>query len=385
MLPQHAAATPAGMGSRKAGFYRHDLDGLRGVAILLVAAFHIWFGRVSGGVDVFLVLSGFFFGGKLLRNALERPTGTVPAPRAGPAGASPAARAGGGAGRVGGADDPHPAADPLGGVRRPEPGQPGLLPELGAGLDGVELPEGRRGGQSAAAHLVDVGAGPVLPRVPAGGVRRHRAAAPPAGQAAADLLRGSAQRADHRVVRVRDLRPSGRPVHGLLQQLRARVGVAGRRAGRGTRRVRPVADVAADRGRDDRSGGHPVVRLADRRRQAVSRAVGAGAGRCHGADDPGGGQPAGRSTHPRQDAAAQPGAGAGPAGDARLDGLLAVSVALAAADLLAGVDRPQPRQLRGGRRDSAGVGRAGVSDDAVRRGTAALPGPGARNLAPRPR
>lgn len=58
------------MGNRKAGFYRHDLDGLRGVAILMVAVFHIWFGRVSGGVDVFLVLSGFFFGGKLLRNAL---------------------------------------------------------------------------------------------------------------------------------------------------------------------------------------------------------------------------------------------------------------------------------------------------------------------------
>ena len=64
-------ATPAVMGDRKAGFYRHDLDGLRGVAIALVAAFHIWFGRVSGGVDVFLVLSGFFFGGKLLRSALN--------------------------------------------------------------------------------------------------------------------------------------------------------------------------------------------------------------------------------------------------------------------------------------------------------------------------
>jgi peptidoglycan/LPS O-acetylase OafA/YrhL len=58
------------MGTRKQGFYRHDLDGLRGVAIALVAVFHIWFGRVSGGVDVFLVLSGFFFGGRLLRNAL---------------------------------------------------------------------------------------------------------------------------------------------------------------------------------------------------------------------------------------------------------------------------------------------------------------------------
>ncbi len=59
------------MGSRKSGFYRHDLDGLRGVAIALVAVFHVWFGRVSGGVDVFLVLSGFFFGGSLLRTALD--------------------------------------------------------------------------------------------------------------------------------------------------------------------------------------------------------------------------------------------------------------------------------------------------------------------------
>jgi peptidoglycan/LPS O-acetylase OafA/YrhL len=50
---------------------RHDLDGLRGVAIALVVVFHVWFGRVSGGVDVFLVLSGFFFGGRLLRLADE--------------------------------------------------------------------------------------------------------------------------------------------------------------------------------------------------------------------------------------------------------------------------------------------------------------------------
>ena len=50
--------------------YRHDLDGLRGIAIALVAVFHVWFGRVSGGVDVFLVLSGFFFGSSLLRSAL---------------------------------------------------------------------------------------------------------------------------------------------------------------------------------------------------------------------------------------------------------------------------------------------------------------------------
>src|SRR5256885_16338478 len=59
------------MGTRESGFYRHDLDGLRGIAIALVAVFHVWFGRVSGGVDVFLALSGFFFGGKVLRAALD--------------------------------------------------------------------------------------------------------------------------------------------------------------------------------------------------------------------------------------------------------------------------------------------------------------------------
>ncbi|MDO3637979.1 acyltransferase family protein [Mycolicibacterium arseniciresistens] len=64
------SAPRAAMGSRMSGFYRHDLDGLRGVAIAMVAVFHIWFGRVSGGVDVFLALSGFFFGGRLLRAAL---------------------------------------------------------------------------------------------------------------------------------------------------------------------------------------------------------------------------------------------------------------------------------------------------------------------------
>jgi peptidoglycan/LPS O-acetylase OafA/YrhL len=51
--------------------YRSDLDGLRGLAIALVVVFHVWFGRVSGGVDVFLVLSGFFFGGRLLRLAAD--------------------------------------------------------------------------------------------------------------------------------------------------------------------------------------------------------------------------------------------------------------------------------------------------------------------------
>ena len=64
----------------RAGFYRLDLDGLRGIAIALVAMFHVWFGRVSGGVDVFLALSGFFFGGKLLRAALNPASALSPVP-----------------------------------------------------------------------------------------------------------------------------------------------------------------------------------------------------------------------------------------------------------------------------------------------------------------
>ncbi|OOB89867.1 acyltransferase family protein [Rathayibacter sp. VKM Ac-2630] len=39
--------------------YRPEIEGLRAVASLLVASFHIWLGRVSGGVDVFFVVAGF--------------------------------------------------------------------------------------------------------------------------------------------------------------------------------------------------------------------------------------------------------------------------------------------------------------------------------------
>jgi peptidoglycan/LPS O-acetylase OafA/YrhL len=87
LAPPRSAAVTAGRpvngapaADRKSGFYRHDLDGLRGIAIALVAVFHVWFGRVSGGVDVFLALSGFFFGGRLLRAALTPGASLSPVP-----------------------------------------------------------------------------------------------------------------------------------------------------------------------------------------------------------------------------------------------------------------------------------------------------------------
>ncbi|WP_159941559.1 acyltransferase family protein [Nocardiopsis sp. FR6] len=53
------------------GRRRPDIEGLRAVAALLIAVYHIWFGTVSGGVDVFLLLTGFLITGSLVR-AMER-------------------------------------------------------------------------------------------------------------------------------------------------------------------------------------------------------------------------------------------------------------------------------------------------------------------------
>jgi peptidoglycan/LPS O-acetylase OafA/YrhL len=52
---------------------RPELQGLRGLAVGLVVVYHVWIGRVSGGVDVFFVLTGFLLTGQLLRAAARGP------------------------------------------------------------------------------------------------------------------------------------------------------------------------------------------------------------------------------------------------------------------------------------------------------------------------
>lgn len=50
--------------------YRTDIDGLRALAIVLVVVYHVWFGRVSGGVDVFLMISAYFMTASFARRAV---------------------------------------------------------------------------------------------------------------------------------------------------------------------------------------------------------------------------------------------------------------------------------------------------------------------------
>lgn len=67
-----AAAQP---GTRRAareaqrGGYRPELQGLRALAVLMVVSYHIWFGRVSGGVDIFLLISAFLLSLSFIRKA----------------------------------------------------------------------------------------------------------------------------------------------------------------------------------------------------------------------------------------------------------------------------------------------------------------------------
>lgn len=48
---------------------RLEIEGLRFLAVFLVVIYHVWLGRVSGGVDIFLLISAFLLTGQFLRKA----------------------------------------------------------------------------------------------------------------------------------------------------------------------------------------------------------------------------------------------------------------------------------------------------------------------------
>ncbi|WP_370871221.1 acyltransferase family protein [Pseudarthrobacter oxydans] len=52
-------AAEAGSQPRAKSGYRPEVQGLRALAVLMVVTYHVWLGRVSGGVDIFLLISAF--------------------------------------------------------------------------------------------------------------------------------------------------------------------------------------------------------------------------------------------------------------------------------------------------------------------------------------
>ncbi|MFB0836417.1 acyltransferase family protein [Arthrobacter sp. E44] len=73
-MPQAAPDTkatstgPAPSKPRKPSF-RPEVQGLRALAVLMVVAYHVWLGRVSGGVDIFLLISAFLLTLSFVRKA----------------------------------------------------------------------------------------------------------------------------------------------------------------------------------------------------------------------------------------------------------------------------------------------------------------------------
>ena len=67
--PTRPTSPPAPTSREDPKRFRPELQGLRALACGLVVIYHVWSDRVSGGVDVFFVITGFLFAGQLVRAA----------------------------------------------------------------------------------------------------------------------------------------------------------------------------------------------------------------------------------------------------------------------------------------------------------------------------
>lgn len=69
-IPDATAAPPRGFSSGSPNNrFRPEVQGLRALAVLMVVTYHIWFDRVSGGVDIFLLISAFLMTSTFVRKA----------------------------------------------------------------------------------------------------------------------------------------------------------------------------------------------------------------------------------------------------------------------------------------------------------------------------
>ncbi|MEW1805603.1 acyltransferase family protein [Pseudarthrobacter sp. NPDC080039] len=67
--PQAPNPEPGAASRHRKATFRPEVQGLRALAVLMVVTYHVWLGRVSGGVDIFLLVSAFLLTLSFVRKA----------------------------------------------------------------------------------------------------------------------------------------------------------------------------------------------------------------------------------------------------------------------------------------------------------------------------
>lgn len=76
--PEKSAQPAASAKKAQPSHFRPEIEGLRAVSVFMIVVYHVWLGRVSGGVDVFLFISAFLLGSSFARRLdARKPFGPV--------------------------------------------------------------------------------------------------------------------------------------------------------------------------------------------------------------------------------------------------------------------------------------------------------------------